>query len=242
MTESLFAYTLRESPRAKHVRLKITPQRGLEVVVPVGYDQERIPTLLERKRVWIRAALDRAEDMRKFFEPKPSWRLPTQIHLRAIGRVFQVEAREMEVTWVSVRETEPDTVEISGRISDRRTCQLGLTRWLACQTREHLSPRLQALSVKMGMKYQRVFVKHQKTRWASCSKRRNISLNLKLLFLPPELVDYMLIHELCHIAELNHSRRFWATVERHCPDYRRLNAQVREMWKVVPQWAASSKS
>jgi predicted metal-dependent hydrolase len=241
MNKPLFAYTLRESPRAKYVRLKVSSQHGLEVIVPAGYDRGQIPEILDRKKAWIRTALDRAKDVRKFFEPQPSWQLPTQIHLRAIGRVVHVEAKEREVPWVAVRETGPDTVEISGCISDRRTCRLALTRWLARQTREHLSPRLQALSAKMGLKYQQVFVKHQKTRWASCSKRRNISLNLKLLFLPPELVDYVLIHELCHIVELNHSRRFWATVERHCPDYRRLNAQVREMWKVVPQWAASSK-
>ncbi len=238
MSEPLFAYTLRESPRVKHVRLKVTPQRGLEVVVPIGYDPRRIPGLLNRKKAWVRTALDRAEAVRKFFEPQPRWRLPAQVHLRAIGRVVHVEVKERGVPWVAVRETGPEAIEISGCISDGRTCRLALARWLTSQVREYLSPRLQILSAKTGLKYQRIFVKQQKTRWGSCSKDRNISLNLKLLFLPPELVDYVLIHELCHIAELNHSKRFWATVEKHCPDYRKMDAQLREMWKMVPQWMA----
>ncbi len=242
MRESPFAHTIRESPRAKHVRLKVTPQHGLEIVVPAGYDRGQIPGMLNRKKAWIRAALDRAEAMRKFFEPKPAWKLPAQVHLPAIGRTFHVTSEEQEVPCVTVREAGPDAIQVVGRIRDGRTCRLALSRWLASLAKEHLTPRLKALGAKMDLKAQRISVRHQRTRWGSCSKQRNISLNLNLLFLPPEHVDYVLIHELCHIAELNHSRRFWALVERHCPDYRSLNAQIREMWKVVPQWAASPKS
>jgi predicted metal-dependent hydrolase len=63
-------------------------------------------------------------------------------------------------------------------------------------------------------------------------------LNAKLLFLPPELVDYVMIHELSHLAEMNHSKRFWALVERHDPRFRILDRQLRDMWKEVPRWAS----
>ena len=210
--------------------------------MPAGYDRGRIPSLLERKQAWIRAALERAEATRKFFEPRSSWRLPMQIHLPAIGRVFQVEARETGAAWVAVRTAEPGIIEVRGRISDERLCRLALTRWLARLTREYLAPRLQTLSAKTELRYNRVFVKQQRTRWAGCSRHRNISLNLKLLFLPPALVDYVLIHELCHLAEMNHSQQFWMMVEKHCPHHRKLDAQLREMWKLVPQWIVSLES
>jgi len=106
------------------------------------------------------------------------------------------------------------------------------------QTRAFLVPRLRAVSARTRLRYQRAFVKRQKTRWASCSKHQTISLNAKLLFLPPEIVEYVMVHELCHVAVMNHSREFWCLVERHCPDYRKRDYLLREMWKRVPRWAA----
>jgi predicted metal-dependent hydrolase len=62
-------------------------------------------------------------------------------------------------------------------------------------------------------------------------------LNAKLLFLPPHLVEYAMIHELCHVAVMNHSQNFWGLVRRHCPDFRKRDERLRDMWKVVPRWA-----
>jgi predicted metal-dependent hydrolase len=211
----------------------------LEVIVPANFDHQRVHSLLECKKGWIRAALERAEETKKFFEPRPSWRLPSRIHLQAIGSTYQVDAKETDTPVVTVRVASFDTIKIYGCIEDEWACRLSLVRWLSRQARKHLIPRLQALGAETGLKYRQVFIRQQKTRWASCSRHSNISLNLKLLFLPPSLVDYVFIHELCHLAEMSHSKMFWAEVERHCPSYRKLDAQLREMWKVVPHWAVS---
>lgn len=242
VSETQFRYSLRVSPRARHVRLKVTPLRGLEIVVPVGYDRRWLPDLLDRKREWIRSALDRADAIRSFVAPAPAWEVPDRIELRAVGRTIRVHAQETDSPRVGVRPVGPDAIRVCGRIGDGSACRLALVGWMADRTREHLLPRLQALSASTGLGYRRVFIRQQRTRWASCSKRRNISLNLNLLFLPPDPVEYVLIHELCHLAELNHSKRFWDTVERFCPGYRTRDAQVREMWKMVPRWAVYHKS
>ncbi|MEW6490430.1 MAG: YgjP-like metallopeptidase domain-containing protein [Thermodesulfobacteriota bacterium] len=113
----------------------------------------------------------------------------------------------------------------------------GLGRWLLRQAHEHLVPRLRAISERHGLPYRRAFVKRQRTRWASCSRHRTISVNAKLLFLPARLVDYALTHELCHVAEMYHSRRFWGRVAQLCPEYRELDGELREMWKAIPRWA-----
>jgi predicted metal-dependent hydrolase len=199
--------------------------------------RRQVPALLERKKNWIRAAMEKAESHRKFFEPEPVWRLPSEIKLAAIGLAWNVRQRETDVPWVAAREITPSTLLVFGKVDDERTCRASLNRWLMRQTRQHLVPRLEELSRRTGLRPKRLLVKKQRTRWASCSRHRTISLNARLLFLPSELVDYAIIHELCHLSEMNHSDRFWRLVRHHCPDFQKRDAQLREMWKRLPRWA-----
>ena len=71
----------------------------------------------------------------------------------------------------------------------------------------------------MNFEYGRVFIKDQRTLWGSCSGKRNLNFNRRLAAAPPEVLDYVVIHELCHLREMNHSKRFWALVAEACPDY-----------------------
>jgi predicted metal-dependent hydrolase len=72
-----------------------------------------------------------------------------------------------------------------------------------------LPQRLKALALQHGFKYNEIKITGAKTRWGSCSAHRNINLNLSLMLLPEQLIDYVLLHELCHTMEMNHSKRFW---------------------------------
>jgi predicted metal-dependent hydrolase len=231
-------YRLRISPRGRNVRLRVSVRNGLEIVVPHGYDTGKVPGLLERKKIWIRTALERAEAHRKFFEPEPTWGVPLEIRLPAVGKIWHVAAKKTRVPYASVRELHDKSLLILGAIDQEQACKEALKRWLMRKTRQYLIPRLIHLSSQTGLRYKRTFVKRPRTRWASCSRHRSISLNAKLLFLAPEFVDYVIIHELCHLVEMNHSKRFWQLVERHCPSYRRLDHRLREMWKTVPRWAS----
>ena len=237
MSNALFDYRLRRNPHARNVRLRVTRHRGLEVIVPKGYDATKVPVLLERKKQWIRAALERIENVRKFFEPEPNWRPPLRIKLPAVGATWHVVVKETNVPWVAVRELDAQRLVVFGNVGDQRACRAALTRWLMRQTRAYLIPRLQSIGLKTRLHYRRAYIKRQKTRWASCSKHKTISLNAKLLFLPPEIVDYVMVHELCHVSVMSHSRQFWELVALHCPDYRKLDKRLREMWKVIPRWA-----
>lgn len=81
---------------------------------------------------------------------------------------------------------------------------------------------------RMGVSYGRITIREQKTRWGSCSNKGNLNFNWKLALMPPEILDYVVVHELAHRREMNHSPRFWAEVEAILPDYRERRQKLRE--------------
>lgn len=79
-----------------------------------------------------------------------------------------------------------------------------------------------------GFSYKRVCIKNQKTRWGSCSKRGNLNFSYRVALLPPHLTDYIVIHELCHLAEMHHGEAFWQLVARCCPQYMEYRRALRQ--------------
>lgn len=93
---------------------------------------------------------------------------------------------------------------------------------------ELIRERLDSFAAFYGVTYRRVTIKQVTTRWGSCSKQGNLNFTVKLLHLPERLVDYLLVHELCHLREMNHSSKFWALVEKAIPDYRVCRTELRQ--------------
>jgi len=88
--------------------------------------------------------------------------------------------------------------------------------------------RLEHFNRHYGFHYNAVAIRNQKTRWGSCSSKRNLNFNYKLLFLAPEQQDYIIVHELCHLAEFSHGPKFWAHVAEQIPDYKNLRKTMRK--------------
>lgn len=94
--------------------------------------------------------------------------------------------------------------------------------------RKLLEQRVEYYAKIMGVTYGRIAVRNQKTRWGSCSSRGNLNFNCRLLFVPSELLDYVVVHELAHRKHMNHSAQFWAEVERYLPDYRKRREHLKQ--------------
>jgi predicted metal-dependent hydrolase len=230
------SYIVRHSTKAKHLRLKVTPQHGLCVIVPRGFDETKVPAILHRKKEWIEDALANAKERRRFLEAKTADHLPEKLVLTAIGEHWSISYRDSEQKVGLRLQCESPHLMLSGKAFSRTNVLPRLRQWLRKRVSHELTPLAYRLAMQKGFHLGKIFVKNQRTRWASFSARGNLALNVKLLFLSPELVRYAVIHELCHSVHMNHSKDFWRLVEHHEPSFRRLDDELRAAWKMVPPW------
>lgn len=230
------SYTVRESPKAKHLSLKVSIAGSLEIVVPQGYDRTAIPAILQRKQRWINRVTQQIETQQALVGLEPSDKLPERLSLRAIAQDWQVVYCPTQLPGVRAIKQTGSKLTLCGQVADQNACQSVLRSWVIDQAQKHLLPWLQTVSKEVELPFATASVRGQKTRWGSCSSRQTISINCKLLFLPSELVRYVFIHELCHTVHLNHSTAFWALVAQKEPDYRQFDAGLRDAHYHVPLW------
>jgi hypothetical protein len=231
------AYTVRVSPRAKRVRIEVTPDGEVVVVIPRRFPKRDVPAVVRDARDWILKTQRRlAERRRTAPPPAPPPERPDRIELAAIGETWTVEYEDTGGDVIRYREADVNRLRISGPADERDMWRRVLRRWLLNQGRRHLGPWLRRVSAEHGLPVNRVTFRDQKTRWGSCSEDHNISLNVKLLLIRPRLVRYVFIHELCHTIHGNHSKRYWRVVERHEPAYREREAELKAAWHELPRW------
>jgi len=108
-----------------------------------------------------------------------------------------------------------------------------LKLFLKGRLRDDLAPRLEAQAGRMLVRVAGMTVREQRSRWASCSPNGRISVNLRVLALPPAIRDYLVVHELCHLVEPNHSRRYWKRVGEFFPDYRFAEEELKRYWILI---------
>lgn len=99
------------------------------------------------------------------------------------------------------------------------------------EAREQIQKYVDEYAVKMGVSYGRIAIREQKTCWGSCSSKRNLNFNWKLILMPPEIMEYVVVHELSHLFEMNHSKQFWKIVETYIPDYKARKKWLKENGK-----------
>lgn len=215
-----YEYTLRRSSRAKYMSLRITHDHRLEVVLPQRVPQHEAIKFLQQNKNWI----DQHSHLIK--SEQEQHRLIDKLNLLCLSQQITIHYHKTLDKRVRMLELFVDTLHFSGPIQDMRSCQKQLNSWLRHKAERVLIPLLEQYSNEMGLNYRSVSVRHQKARWGSCSQDGDISLNVKLLFKPLNVVRYVLIHELCHLIEMNHSKKFWALVRKYVPDYRELKIQL----------------
>jgi len=209
------SYIIKRSARAKHVRLEVRQETGLTVVIPRSYKLKQLPTLLESKGNWILDKLTKYGQAQSLSDKKETKSGDTIPYL---GQNLEVIQRQNRRNANSIQLERNGLVVAIGSASSR--LNLVLEQWYRMQAAKLINERAEKLSACLGLPYNRIIIRGQKTRWGSCSHKGNLSFNWKLIMAPEPVIDYVIIHELAHLKEMNHTKRFWELVGEHCPRWR----------------------
>jgi predicted metal-dependent hydrolase len=224
-------WVVRESQRARRLTVRVFHTGRVEVVVPSRTSPLTVERFVERHRSWIERKREEARARALPAAPFP----PSHIDLAANGETWRIHLTGLGQR-VRLTSLGNGLLALDGDASDGRAVRQVLRRWLTERATDVLGPTLHHYARDLGFEFERVLIRRQRSRWGSCSTRGTISLNCCLMFQRPQVVRYLMIHELSHTVHMNHSRRFWQTVSRHCPDYRRLDRELLDGWRRVPTW------
>jgi len=162
-------------------------------------------------------------------------RLPDTIELRAICEKWIIQYQNIQQTRVTTTQLAPYHLTIKGPFTPSH-CFTTLEKWLKRKAKRHFGKWLQALSEDTELHFKAFTIRGQNGRWGSCSQHKEINLNYKLLFLPARLVEHILLHELCHTKELNHSKQFWTLLASFDTHYKKHRKLLRESHHYLPKW------
>jgi predicted metal-dependent hydrolase len=195
--------------------LEIRPDIGLTVIIPRRCPVSFVNELLQQKSRWVLRTLARQQAASL---PPPRRELQSGDTVAYLGRDLQVCCRPAEGRNARVK-MEGDRLLVNPGPFRKDIYRL-VEVWYRQQARILFPKKIQQINSYIGVRYNTVTIRGQKTRWGSCSRNGNISLNWKLMMVPEPVLDYVIIHELTHLKEMNHSAGFWQQVAEHCPNWR----------------------
>jgi hypothetical protein len=212
---------IRRRKNQKYINLRITIEGEILVSAPYGVSLLKITESLRRKEGWIESNLVKVAAGRSRHDPMRS------VYLNGVPYSVSAIRDPRRKRTVKISH-ESRAIEIRSDDTSRKHVLAILESSLEREAKRYFPIRSAELSRSTGIQYARLFIRNQKTRWGSSSGKGNISVNWRAIMLPPSVQDYLIIHELAHQVHLNHSKAFWAVVERHCPSYRTANKWLKD--------------
>jgi predicted metal-dependent hydrolase len=207
------------------MRIKVSTA-GVEVIAPAGAEAGCAGQFVRQNSRWVLNQLDfikRASNLRV----KPTATSPESI-------LFRGKATRVEVLHEDSARRHALVAAVNNRIVVRVPVRYvvdvsaALESWLRRQAKANIAERLRVRREEMRQRPGRVYIMGQRTKWGGCSRRRNLSFNWRLVMAPPEVLDYIVVHELAHLAEPYHSTKFWLIVRSYCSDCERHRRWLRD--------------
>jgi predicted metal-dependent hydrolase len=229
------SYELRHHPRARRLKLRVERDGALVVTAPPRTARRTVDRFVESRRDWIDGVRHRLAAERAQRDPASSGPRPSRIELPAIGECWTLVYASDQPADRGRSEAGACRLTLCASDSDAEIAA-ALQAWTKRRARHALTPWIRSLADQYGLSFNRLSFRNQKSRWGSCSSRGNLSINARLLFAPPAVCRYVLVHELAHLKHPDHSPAFWHTVEAMAPGSRRLDRQLRAVGQQLPDW------
>ena len=216
-------YTIQEREGLKSHYISVEKQVGV-VLKGQSIPAEKADALVLKKARWI---IDKLELVRALGDED----IVTGSRIPYLGRKYYTEVyfnQQLEQAEVIFNESK-FRIHINPTIEVKPAIKAALDTWHREKAVEKISPRVKKLSRQTGLAYQQLKFQKMEKRWGSCTETNNIILNTEVVKLPFTLIDYVIIHELCHTRVKNHSKEFWAELSRHVPNWKELDEKVAGM-------------
>lgn len=221
-------YSIRTSTRRRTLSLEMRADGSLNVAVPHGLSLGAIRKFVASRRNWIvekRALLAQTRPSATSFLFQNGARLPFLGNELALGVSISPARRAA---------CRCESGKLALNVPHSAAIRPAIEAWYRRAAAIHAAARLAHFEPQVGRSARKLVIRAQRTRWGSCSARGTISLNWRLMLAPPDLLDYVVVHELCHLLVPNHSPHFWAEVARILPDWRRQRADLHEFGRSLP--------
>ncbi|EJO5346270.1 M48 family metallopeptidase [Clostridium botulinum] len=214
-----FQYSLKTKKR-KTISIKIGEKSIIEVTAPLGTNEYTIDRVLEKQEKWI------IEKIKKFKQ------LENFNGYYYLGNLYDLEIKEVKSLYFKMKvENNKFIIYInSGILKEKREIIIkeNLQKFYKNRAAQILKERTDYYSNILGVTPKNIVIKNQKTLWGSCSSKGNINYNYKIVMAPLKILDYIVVHELCHLVHMNHSKDFWNLVESVIPDCKKRRKWLKE--------------
>ena len=210
-----------ERREIKHARIAVDEDLRVRVTIPLGFSQEEIDDLIERKAQWIQKQL-------AFFRERRDARIRlSHDEILYLGEIYTFQHLPGLRSRVAIKGEEKAIYSGHNLLADG-----ALDRWYRKEAKRVIMERLEHFADTYNFTYNRVFIRDQKTLWGSCSSKRNLSFNWRLIQTPLDIVDYIVVHELVHTEILRHTKAYWERVASLYPQHRQARVWLKNFYPI----------
>lgn len=206
--------------RSKRKTLSLTVLKNGNVIVkaPITMKDEIINRFVEEKQSWLQEKLSSIKETQNKFED-----IISGAKIMIYGNKYSVVKADIK----SIQTSDKFELFVPNKYEGEKQSK-AISTWLKKLAKKVLSERLSFIENRINLKSTSLKIGDSRGRWGSCNSYGNIILNYRVVMLPPPIIDYVLVHELCHLVELNHSKRFWENVEKFLPNYEIQRKNIKE--------------
>ncbi len=221
--ENKINYWIERTSRRRSVAIQVMPDSRVVFRIPKRFSEKELSAILSKRLSWI---LERQAYFKIHYKPL-SLSSGSKIPYLGDELLFEIERRDFIQKRI-VLEEKRMTVFLRHTETQQKVVSAQVLKWYREQALEKILESIGRFQILLGVSPKKISIRNQRQRWGSCNQRHHLNFNWRLILLPQAILDYVVVHELCHILHLDHSFRFWEKVRSLLPDFRESRQWLKE--------------